>query len=423
MPSAEEIVKSLRFITNNYTLVSIAWHLLIYFLIILLFVSNRKPSIRSTALFLSMPVFSVALISALAGNPFNAIIFFIIGLLFIIFSLRMPSQALRFNSSWFLKLIGIIFILAGTFYPHFSDDTSPLSLSAPTGLIPCPTLLLIIGFTLLVQRFSRPWVGTLVISALLYGLVGVVRLKVFIDVLLLLGVILLILEFILYPTSSKSVSNDPVEVLKISAIKKLLFVISILALLCLDAYLIYPWLCGQTATRQEITKKLTGDELVRNNNSGYTLASSIDAQPSAVWPWLIQMGQGRAGFYTHEWVEEIVGASIKNADSVIEAFQYLSEGDSIRLTPDPYLGKRAQYLSIAKLDSPFAIVYKQTLPNGSAGSWAFILEPDPNGKTRLVFRRRSEKPSLFDKIATPGYYFMDIGMLAGIKERAEKRNN
>ena len=62
--------------------------------------------------------------------------------------------------------------------------------------------------------------------------------------------------------------------------------------------------------------------------------------------WLMQMGQGRAGFYTHEWVEELLGASIKNADSVIEAFQYLSEGDSIRLTPDPYLGKKGQYLSI-----------------------------------------------------------------------------
>src|SRR5690242_826685 len=109
--------------------------------------------------------------------------------------------------------------------------------------------------------------------------------------------------------------------------------ISILVLLCVDAYLIYPWLCKQTATHLEATTTLARDEIVKNTNSGYILASSIHATPSAVSPWLIQIEQGRVGFFTHEWVEELLGAIKKNADSVIEAFQYLSEDDSIRLTP------------------------------------------------------------------------------------------
>jgi len=98
-------------------------------------------------------------------------------------------------------------MLAGILYPHFSDNYQLLFLSAPTGLIPCPTLLLVIGFTLLFQQFSRPWLATLIVAALLYGFVGVFRLKVFMDVLLLFGVILLLLHKLLgYLSERKHIS-------------------------------------------------------------------------------------------------------------------------------------------------------------------------------------------------------------------------
>jgi hypothetical protein len=97
-----------------------------------------------------------------------------------------------------------------------------------------------------------------------------------------------------------------------------------------------------------------------------------------------------------------------------------AQGFTQWLTPDPYLGKLpGQYLVVNQIEAPHTLVFRQTLPNRSTGSWAFILRPH-NGDTRILFRRRSKKPSLFDQIAEPGYFIMDWNMLRGIRRRAEK---
>jgi hypothetical protein len=185
-------------------------------------------------------------------------------------------------------------------------------------------------------------------------------------------------------------------------------------------YIIYPFICRQSASKIEAAVEQPGDHIVQHSTTGYTLAKTIKSPCSKIWRWLIQMGQGRGGFYTHEWVENLMGANIHNADSILPQFQKLSKGDSIRLTPDPYFGKPGQYLVVAQVDSPHTLVFKQILPNGSLGSWAYVLKSSDDNSTRLIFRRRGSQPSLFDKIAMPGYYFMDMGMMRGIKERAEK---
>ena len=59
---------------------------------------------------------------------------------------------------------------------------------------------------------------------------------------------------------------------------------------------------------------LPGDDIVPHPKTGYTMAITIRAAPSDIWPWLVQMGQGRGGFYTHEWVENLLSADIHNAD-------------------------------------------------------------------------------------------------------------
>jgi len=115
----------------------------------------------------------------------------------------------------------------------------------------------------------------------------------------------------------------------------------------LSAYVIYSWLCRSSASRDERTIELPGDGIVQNSIYGYTLAKTIKAPSSKIWPWLAQMGQGRGGFYTHEWIENIIGVDIHNADSIIPKFQSIAEGDSIRLTPDPYFELPGQYLVAA----------------------------------------------------------------------------
>jgi hypothetical protein len=141
--------------------------------------------------------------------------------------------------------------------------------------------------------------------------------------------------------------------------------------------------------------------------------------PPRCGPWLVQMGQGRAGFYTHEWVENLLGARIHNADRIIPAFQHLSVGDRVRLTPDPYLGFPGQFMTVVEVRRPHALVFRQTLPNGGTGSWTFELHRQGKDATRVLVRRRGDRPSLFDRVMVPGYMIMDRGVLQGIRRRAE----
>lgn len=194
-----------------------------------------------------------------------------------------------------------------------------------------------------------------------------------------------------------------------------------LAAAVIAAYSVYPWLCRRNVDESEASAPLPGDDIVQDSVSGYTLAVNISAPPSRVWSWLVQMGQGRAGFYTHEWLENLIGADIHNADRIVSHLQQLVIGEQIRLTPDPYKGQPGQFITVASIDPPRALVLRQQLPSGGTGSWAYVLRPAGNESTRLLFRRRGSRPSLFDRIMAPGYCYMDMGMLAGIKERAETR--
>lgn len=175
-----------------------------------------------------------------------------------------------------------------------------------------------------------------------------------------------------------------------------------------------------SATDAERRERLPGDEIVAQPHAGYTLAITINADASDIWPWLVQMGQGRGGFYTHEWVENLLGAHIDNVDRIVPGWQQLELGDMIRLTPDPYLGQPGQLMTVADLWPLRALVFRQTVPNGTLGSWAFVLRPQLDGSTRLLLRRRGERPSLMDRLLWPGYLYMDRGMLHGIRERAER---
>ena len=92
------------------------------------------------------------------------------------------------------------------------------------------------------------------------------------------------------------------------------------------------------ATDDEAYEELPGDELVLDPEHQTTRAITIDCPPSEVWPWLVQMGQGRGGLYTYEWIENAIGAHIHNLDRIDPDLQDLRAGDSIRLTPEVYLG-------------------------------------------------------------------------------------
>jgi hypothetical protein len=87
------------------------------------------------------------------------------------------------------------------------------------------------------------------------------------------------------------------------------------------------------AMPDEIARRLPGDELLESANIVSTRAISIDAPPSAVWPWLVQMGSGRGGAYSYDWIENLLGLDIHSADEVLPEFQDIKVGDAFPLGP------------------------------------------------------------------------------------------
>ena len=102
-----------------------------------------------------------------------------------------------------------------------------------------------------------------------------------------------------------------------------------------------PWYRKWGATDAEVDRSLPGDDLVAYPKGDYTHAITIRASAAEIWPWLVQLGQGRGGFYGYEWIENLVGCQIHNADHIIPEFQHLEVGDSVwpfwlGEAPDPH---------------------------------------------------------------------------------------
>jgi hypothetical protein len=172
------------------------------------------------------------------------------------------------------------------------------------------------------------------------------------------------------------------------------------------------------ATPEEIARRLPGDELLESANIVSTRAISIDAPPSAIWPWLVQMGSGRGGAYSYDWIENLLGLDIHSANEVLHEFQDLKVGDAFPLGPPG-----GPLMRVQVLDPERSLSFR--LDDGN-WVWSFGLYPE-NGSTRLVSRNRIATPnaSLAKRAANsllmePGSLVMERKMLKGIRQRAEK---
>ena len=170
------------------------------------------------------------------------------------------------------------------------------------------------------------------------------------------------------------------------------------------------------ATPEEAARRLPGDELLEDADIVSTRAITIDAPPSAVWPWLLQMGSGRAGAYTYDWIENLFGLDMHSSHEINPEWQRLEVGDVIP-------GKASlPGMRVERLDPERALV---TLSEDGTWAWSFVLD-DADGHTRLISRNRiaMRNPSLGDRVGMavmePGSLVMERKMLLGIKERAER---
>jgi hypothetical protein len=186
------------------------------------------------------------------------------------------------------------------------------------------------------------------------------------------------------------------------------------------------------ASSDEAFRLLPGDDLVPQPRLETTHALTIQAPPAAVWPWLAQLGQGRGGFYTYTWLENLMGLDMRNADTILPEFQQIGPGDTIPLTPGGF------GLQVAGAEPERMLVLHGDTRDGRSDmvpiagprdfasvSWGFYLFPHGQGATRLIERWRADyNPTLWNRIfypwvMEPGAFILQKGMLQGIRARAE----
>jgi hypothetical protein len=199
-------------------------------------------------------------------------------------------------------------------------------------------------------------------------------------------------------------------------------------------FLLRPWHMRWGTTRDEVTRPLPGDEIVPQPQYATTHAVTVHAPPDMVWPWLVQLGQGRGGFYSYDWLENLFNLDIHNADEIRPELQELHVGDTVSLAPDGMLP-----MSVMVLQRERALVLANGNLRGSglarpgdylrgeiAGSWAFVIYPLDAVTTRLIIRWRAAwQPSALASLINaavlePAHFIMERRMLLGIKERAER---
>lgn len=207
------------------------------------------------------------------------------------------------------------------------------------------------------------------------------------------------------------------------------------------------------ASRDERNRLLPGDDLVPNPMGTVTYAVTIAAPPHAVWPWIVQLGSGRAGWYAYDRIDN---GGKPSARRIIPELQHVAVGDVL-----PWLPGATDGFVIRELIPERALVLVALLqPSGGAvkstgpapplrTSWALVLEPLADERTRLLTRGRVSRDwlapgatasrsgtptfieriyALMSKLPRPlllivagfGDYLMQARMLRGIKRRAER---
>lgn len=176
------------------------------------------------------------------------------------------------------------------------------------------------------------------------------------------------------------------------------------------------------ATDAESAGALPGDDFLPSADLQATRAITIKAPAEAVWPWLAQMGQGRGGFYSYDFLENLQGLDIHSADRIHPEWQDIQAGDRFHLAP-----AASSDLEIAVVDAGNALVLR--VPPGSPPgpfdfTWAFVLRPQPDGTTRLLVRERYAYRQWWAawmvEAVEVASFIMSRRMLQGIRSRAEK---
>jgi len=186
------------------------------------------------------------------------------------------------------------------------------------------------------------------------------------------------------------------------------------------------------STREERARFLPGDELVEHPAILSNHAITIDAPPEKIWPWLIQMGWHRGGFYTYRWVDRLLfHDNDPSAERILDEYQDLKVGDHV---PDGRPETGCYYVVEILEPNKMMVLRSWThLPPQLRDNpryriewtWAFYLDQVGEDETRLMFRMRGKlEPwwftAMFQLLVVPADFVMARSMCLGLKRRAEQ---
>jgi hypothetical protein len=203
--------------------------------------------------------------------------------------------------------------------------------------------------------------------------------------------------------------------------KKVLNIMGILAGIGLLAtvlmFALLPWMDRWGATKEELVASFTGDALVSSPRISYTRALSVNATPQEIYPWIVQIGAERGGWYSYEWFEtNILRCKLNNAQRIHDEWQDVKVGDPVKMCPGTS-GPPPYEVAVLEPDRALVLGHQE---NGTwIEVWQFILIPQPDGSTRLIVRSRNAAQGWFWDVIRPGEFIMARGMMQGIKQRAE----
>ena len=176
-----------------------------------------------------------------------------------------------------------------------------------------------------------------------------------------------------------------------------------------------------------------GDELIAKPTIVHCRAVTVHATPADIWPWLVQLGQGRAGLYSYDWLENLVGCEIHSRDVIVPELQHREVGDIVSMrkgdmpsfTVTQMYPERALVVRSRDPATGGDVDMDANKPLAADTTWAFLLHPTGDTVTRLIERSRLRlRPRIGDRlfweVVEFASFVMGRRMLLGIKERAER---
>ena len=213
----------------------------------------------------------------------------------------------------------------------------------------------------------------------------------------------------------------------------------LLVLAVLYLALVRPWQLRRGATDAEVRRALPGDDLVPEPKCGYTQAVTIKASASEIWPWLVQIGYKRAGWYSHDWLHRLMGIAGSvddargSAKRIIPELQEVQVGDLIEIAPGMgYVVAAFEPGQALILHSRMDAAKWESLSGSDplpakylCSSWVWLLEEIDEKIARLIVRVRSDySPGLLTTVSAGisnelGSLVMQSKTLRVLKQRAE----